>query len=397
MGTRSDHKADGAELVECATALIPELTARADEAERLRRLPDANVAALKRAGLLKILQARRYGGFEASLHAHVDAVAAIARGCGSTAWCMGVVHAHSWLMASFPRQAQEETYGADPDTFISAVIAPRGEAKPADGGYILNGFWPFASGCQHAQFLLLGARLLDAGGAVVDEADLLVPTKDIVINDDWHVAGLRATGSCSVAAKNVFVPRHRLLSLPGLIQGQAPGATLHEGSLYKSAAVPVLQLALCPGAIGIAENALAAFQERLPGRVIAYTLGEKQIESATTHRQVAEAATKIRIARLLLHRAVDDIEAAANADAMMAPTERARVRMDCAHAVAQCREAVETLFLACGGSGIAEVNPVQRAWRDLHAIAMHGALAYEVNQEMFGRMLLGLAPNTTLI
>jgi 3-hydroxy-9,10-secoandrosta-1,3,5(10)-triene-9,17-dione monooxygenase len=392
-----DHKSNTADLIERAHALIPELGQRAAEAETLRRLPEANVAALKRAGLLKVLQARRYGGHQASLHAHVDTVATIARGCGSTAWCMGVVHAHSWLMGSFPREAQEETYGADPDTFISAVIAPRGEAKPADGGYVLSGFWPFASGCQHAQFLLLGARILGADGAVVDEADLLVPAKDIVINDDWNVAGLRGTGSCSVAAKNVFVPRHRALSLPGLIEGKAPGVSLHDGSLYKSAAVPVLQLALAPGAIGIAEAALDAFQDRLPGRIIAYTLGEKQIESATTHRQLADAATRVRVARLLLHRAVDDIEAAANAGATMAPRDRARIRMDCAHAVAQCREAVDTLFLACGGSGLAETNPIQRAWRDLHAIAMHGALALEVNQEMFGRMLLGLPPNTTLI
>ncbi len=385
------------DLLERATSLIPELRQRAAEAETLRRLPEANVAALKRAGLLKVLQARRYGGHQLSLHAHVDTVATIARGCGSTAWCMGVVHAHSWLMGSFPQAAQDETYGADPDTFISAVIAPRGEAKPVDGGYVLSGFWPFASGCQHAQFLLLGARILDAGGAVVDEADLLVPAKDITINDDWNVAGLRGTGSCSVAAKNVFVPRHRLLSLPGLIEGKAPGVALHDGALYKSAAVPVLQLALAPGAIGIAEAALDAFQERLPGRIIAYTLGEKQIESATTHRQLADAATKIRVARLLLHRAVDDIEAAANAGATMAPRERARIRMDCAHAVRQCLEAVDTLFLACGGSGLAEANPIQRAWRDLHAINVHGALALEVNQEMYGRMLLGLPPNTTLI
>lgn len=386
-----------AEIIERATALIPELSQRAAAAERLRRLPDANVAALKRAGLLKVLQARRYGGYQLSLHAHIDAVAAIARGCGSTAWCMGVVHAHSWLMASFPEAAQNETYGADPDTFISAVIAPRGEAKPAEGGYVLNGFWPFASGCQHAKFLLLGARILDASGAAVDEADLLVPAAALTINDDWHVAGLRGTGSCSVIASDVFVPRHRYLSLPGLVEGKAPGAKLHDGSLYKSAAVPVLQLALAPGALGIAEAALDAFQDRLPGRIIAYTLGEKQIESATTHRQLADAATRVRVARLLLHRAAQDIEAAADSGATMAPRDRARIRMDCAHAVRQCLEAVDTLFLACGGSGLAESNPIQRAWRDLHAINMHGALALEVNQEMFGRMLLGLPPNTTLI
>ena len=81
----------------------------------------------------------------------------------------------------------------------------------------------------------------------------------------------------------------------------------------------------------------------------------------------------------------------------MAFTARARVRMDCAHAVRECLDAAETLYLACGGSGIAEANPVQRAWRDLHAVNMHGALALETNQEMFGRVLLGLEPNTTLI
>ena len=385
------------ELVGRARELAPSLARRAAEAEALRRLPDANVAELKRAGLLRVLQPRRYGGFEMSLHTHIDTVAAVARACGSTGWCMGVIHAHSWLVGSFPRAAQEESYGADPDAVICAVIAPRGKARPAEGGYRLSGIWPFASGCQHSRWLLLGAQVLDGAGVVVDEADLLVPTLDIAIRDDWHVAGLRATGSCSVVADEVFVPRHRYLSLPGITQGKAPDAARAETALYKSAAVPVLQLALTPAALGIAEAALDAFCDRLPGREIAYTNHLVQAENATTHRQVADAATRIHVARLLLHRCVDDIEASAARGEIMALNTRARIRMDCAHAVRQCLEAVETLFLACGGSGIAEANPVQRAWRDLHAVNMHGALTLETNQEMFGRLLLGLAPNTTLI
>ncbi len=388
---------DHNELVARAAGLVAALRSRATEAEQLRRLPDANVAALREAGLLKVLQPRRYDGYQLSLHTHVDTVAAIARGCGSTAWCMGVIHAHSWLMGSFPQAAQEETYGAKSDTIISAVIAPRGKATPTDGGYVLNGFWPFASGCQHSSWLLLGAQVLDRGGATVDEADLLVPTAEIAIRDDWNVVGLRGTGSCSIVAKDVFVPRHRYLSLPGLIQGKTPGAALHEGSLYKSAAVPVLVLALAPAALGMAEAALEAFQERLPGREIAYTNHVIQRESPTTHRQIAEAATKIHVARLLLHRCVDDIEAAAERGAMMEFARRARIRMDCAYAVRECLDATEALFLACGGSGIGEANPVQRAWRDLHAVNMHGALALETNEEMYGRVLLGLEPNTTLI
>jgi 3-hydroxy-9,10-secoandrosta-1,3,5(10)-triene-9,17-dione monooxygenase len=310
---------------------------------------------------------------------------------------MGVVHAHSWLIGSFPQLAQEECYGVNPDAFVSAVIAPRGKARQADGGYRLEGFWPFASGCEHAQWLLLGAEILDAQGAVVDACDLLVPTSDITIKDDWNVVGLRGTGSCSIAAKDVFVPRHRSLSLPGIIQGRAPGAAPHEGSLYKGAAVPVLALAITPSALGMAEAALEAFMQRLPGREIAYTEREVQIDSTATHRQVADAATRIHVARLLLHRCATDIEAAAERGEAMEFTARARVRMDCAHAVRQCLEATEILFLACGGSGIGESNPVQRSWRDLHAVNMHGLLALETNQEMYGRVLLGLKPNTPLI
>jgi 3-hydroxy-9,10-secoandrosta-1,3,5(10)-triene-9,17-dione monooxygenase len=388
---------DHAQWVARATSLVPTLRARAAEAEQLRRLPDANVAELRAAGLFKVLQPRRCGGFEMSLHTHIDTVAEIARGCGSTAWCMGVIHAHSWLVGSFPQEAQAESYGANPDAIVCAVIAPRGKARAVAGGYRLDGFWPFASGCQHADWLLLGTEIANEGGTVVDAAELLVPARDIVIRDDWNVVGLRGTGSCSIVANDVFVPKHRYLSLPGIIAGEAPGAAAHDTSLYKGAAVPVLVLAITPAALGMAEAALAAFKERLPGREIAYTEHEIQIDSPTTHRQVADAATRIHVARLLLHRCADDIEAAAARGEMMEFTARARVRMDCAHAVRQCMEAAEILYLACGGSGIAETNPVQRAWRDLHAVNMHGALTLETNQVMYGRILLGLKPNTPLI
>jgi 3-hydroxy-9,10-secoandrosta-1,3,5(10)-triene-9,17-dione monooxygenase len=388
---------DHAQLVARAASLVPTLRARAAEAEQFRRLPDANVAELRAAGLFKVLQPRRCGGFEMSLHTHIDTVAEIARGCGSTAWCMGVIHAHSWLVGSFPQEAQAESYGANPDAIVCAVIAPRGKARAVAGGYRLDGFWPFASGCQHADWLLLGTEIADEGGTVVDAAELLVPARDIVIRDDWNVVGLRGTGSCSIVANDVFVPKHRYLSLPGIIAGEAPGAAAHDTSLYKGAAVPVLVLAITPAALGMAEAALAAFKERLPGREIAYTEHEIQIDSPTTHRQVADAATRIHVARLLLHRCADDIEAAAARGEMTEFTARARVRMDCAHAVRQCMEAAEILYLACGGSGIAETNPVQRAWRDLHAVNMHGALTLETNQVMYGRILLGLKPNTPLI
>jgi 3-hydroxy-9,10-secoandrosta-1,3,5(10)-triene-9,17-dione monooxygenase len=385
------------EMVGRARALVPVLRERAAEADRLRKVPDANIIALPHEGLLKLLQSRRYGGYQMSLHTHIDVVAELGRGCPSTAWCVGVFHAHSWLMGLFPEMAQRDSYGTDPDAIVSAVIAPRGKARAVDGGFVLSGFWPFASGCEHSQWLLLGAVVEDVGGQAVDEGDLLVKTADVTVNDDWVVGGLRGTGSCSIVVKDVFVPTHRFLSLPAAIQGHAPGVELHDGTLYRAAAVPVLALALTPAALGAAELAFESFTARLPGREVAFTQREKQIEMSVTHLQVAEARTKIDVARLLLHHCADAIEAAAARGEEMAFLKRARVRMDCAHAVRRCVEAIETLYLASGGSGIGESNPTQRAWRDVHAIAMHGFLNLQTNQEMYGRVLLGLTPNTPLI
>lgn len=385
------------ELVARARALVPALRERAAEADRLRKVPDANIAALRQAGLLKVLQPRRYGGYQMSLRTHVDVIAELGRGCTSTAWCAGVIHAHSWLMGLFPEAAQRDSYGANPDAIVSAVIAPRGKARAVEGGYVLNGFWPFASGCEHSQWLFLGAVVEDADGEAVGEGDLLVKTDEITIKDDWNVSGLRGTGSCSIVAKNVFVPKHRFLSLAAAIQGRAPGVELHDGTLYRAAAMPVLALALTPAALGAAELAFESFTTRLADKEVAYTKRERQIEMAVTHLQVAEARTKIDVAGLLLYHCADAIEAAAERGEEMEFLKRARVRMDCAKAVRQCLEATEMLYLASGGSGIGEWNPTQRAWRDVHAINMHGLLNLQTNQEMYGRVLLGLSPNTPLI
>jgi 3-hydroxy-9,10-secoandrosta-1,3,5(10)-triene-9,17-dione monooxygenase len=393
----SPEKLSHKDLVARAAALIPELRGRVTEAEQIRKLPPANVEAVRKAGLFRVLQAARYGGHQQSLRTHIDTIALVAEGCGSTAWCMGVIHAHSWLMAHFPQAAQEETYGANPDAIISAVVSPRGQAKPAKGGYTLNGVWPFGSGSQYAQWLFLGAAILTERGEVVDEADLLVPSRDVTIKDDWNVTGLRGTGSCTIVAKDLFVPEHRYVSLRALIAGKTPGPALHDGALYKSAGVPVLTLALAPCSLGISRAALAAFHERLPGREVAYTEREKQIDMPVTHVQVAEAATKIGVAEALLYRCADDIETAAERGEMMDFSKRARVRADCAWAVRQCLEAVEILYLASGGSGIADASSLGRAWRDLHAVNMHGLLNLQTNMEMYGRIVLGLKPNTPLI
>ena len=193
---------------------------------------------------------------------------------------------------------------------------------------------------------------MDGQGNTLGEGLMLLPSADVEIKDDWYVNGLTGTGSNSVATKDVFVPRHRFLSVPDAVQGNAPGAGLHASNLYKSAFVPALALFLCGPALGMARHALEVFSGKLPGRAVAYTFNEQQLDMPVTHMEVAEAATKIDTARLLLHALADAMEDFAARGDLMPIVQRAKARMDCAYAVRLCMEAAQALFLAGGGAGL---------------------------------------------
>jgi len=380
-----------------AAQLAPRLAARAFETVRTRRMLPEIVALLRDAGLFRVLQPARWGGDEASLHRHLDVVEVVASGCGATGWCLGVMHAHAWLMGLFAEAAQRDVYGADPDARIAAVLAPRGTARRAGEDYIVSGFWPFCSGCHHAQWLILGAAVRAESDRSLDEVVLLVPAAEAAIQDDWYVGGLAGTGSNSIILRDVTVPAHRALSMPAVFAGRAPGSPLHRSTLYYSSAAPALALFLCGPALGIARSALRAFIDRLPGRIVSYTFDEKQGDMPVTHLEVAEAATKLDTARLVLHAVADEIEAWAGRREVMPLERRAKSRMDCAYAARLCLESTELLYLASGGAGLAETSTLQLAQRDLHAINMHGLLALKTNLEMYGRALLGHAPNTPVL
>ena len=388
---------DAASLIAAARALAPGLRARAAETDALRRLPDENVAEMKQAGLFRVIQPERSGGWQMGFHAHLDVVEEIAAGCGSSGWCLGVLQIHSWVAGLLTEQAQKDIYDADPDALIAAVLNARGKARKTDNGYAVEGFWPFGSGSEHSSWMILGAQVLGDDDAVLDEGCFLIPAADVEIKDDWRVAGLRGTGSCSLVVKGADVPAHRFISFTEGRGGKTPGAHLHDGTLFDAPLAPPLAIALCGPAIGIAAGAIRDFIEYVPGRTNPHLRGAAQIDSPLTHQTVAEAQVQVDMARVLLHRAADDIHAAAENGGQMSTEGRARIRMDSAYAVRLCMDAVESIFLACGGSGLAEKHPVQRAWRDLHAINQHALLQLTTNAEIYGRTLLGLDPGSDIL
>src|ERR1700693_5913285 len=214
---------DFEELSAAAEALVPVLRERAGEAEELRRLPDETIADLHRTGLFRILHAGRVGGSEFPFRSIVELVAVIGRGCGSTAWVLANLAAHHWLLGMWSPEAQDEIWGQSPDNLIgSALIFPRGRARPVDGGYRLTGRWPLSSGVDAASWNLIGAIVNDEETGTSEPRIFLLPAKDYTIIDTWHVIGLAGTGSKDVAVEDVFVPAYRSLAVAQITGGPTP-------------------------------------------------------------------------------------------------------------------------------------------------------------------------------
>lgn len=395
--TLTAEPVSGQSLKAKAANLFELLRKNTVETENRRRVHEDNVRALEAAGLFRLSSPKRFGGEEANLRTTLDVTSEVARACGSTGWVSALINVCSWLVSLYPEETQQEVFGSSADTRIAGVIAPKASTERVDGGYVITGSWPWASGSLHASWVLVGFPIVDESGKPVDQGLALLPRSDINIKDTWYSIGMRGTGSNTIVAEKAFVPTRRVISLSQAIDGKYPTPFGEAETLYRSAFCPVLATVLVGPVLGLARAALDVFKERLPGKGIQYTWYEKQSEAAVTHLQIAEASMKIDTAHLHAYRAADDIDTAAAACIYPDHAARARIRMDCGYAVNVAKEAVNLLFSGTGGSAAAEFNHLQRVWRDVNTASLHGILAYTTNLELYGRSLLSLEPNTPLI
>ena len=393
---RSGAAPNYAELLARAEALIPVLRERAARAEELRRLPDETIADLHHAGLFRILQPKRVGGSELPFRHLVELVAVIARGCGSTAWVLANLAAHHWLFGMWPRQAQDEVWGQSPDNLIgSALIFPRGRAHPVDGGYRLSGRWPFSSGVDPASWNLIGGIVQDEERGTTVPRIFLLPAKDYTIIDTWHVIGLSGTGSKDVAVDDVFVPDYRTLAVDQIAGGPNPGSAVNAAVLYQLPALSLFAFCIAGVSLGIAQGAIEHFIETTRTRLSSYS-GRNVADFNTVQVHVAEAAALADAARAIMLRDCDEATDSVAAGRMPDLEHRARYRRDGAFAATLCTKAVDILFAATGGGAIYARNPLQRAFRDVHAANAHYVLNWDINGAMYGRVALGLPPDATL-
>ena len=386
----NDPARDG--LLARAASLRPILERNADRTDALRRLPDENVEALRRAGLCRLMVPKRFGGHETSIRTYVEVIAELGRGCGSTAWVASLINVCAWLAALFPEQAQRDVWETNPDAWAAGSLAPNGEAIAVDGGWRVSGRWPWASGCLHAQWVACGIHMKNDSGETVNFGLSLMPIGEVRVEDTWFMAGMKGTGSNTITAKDVFVPEHRFLPYPEAFQGKYRTEHTDE-AVYRVAFVPVTVLILAGSQLGVARAALEHTIAKAATRGITHTIFPTQRESAGFQMLVAEAAMKIDTAHLHALRAADDLDSAAEEGRQLELAARARVRMDTALVAKYCREAVELLVQAHGTSSMADTNRMQRLWRDVHVASHHAITEWQVNLEIYGKALLGVEPN----
>jgi 3-hydroxy-9,10-secoandrosta-1,3,5(10)-triene-9,17-dione monooxygenase len=393
------------DLVTRTRAMVPALRQRALGAEQSARVPAETVREFESNGLCRIWIPKRYGGYELDLEAGLETCWEAARGCASSAWCLSVWQQHSWIVAHFPEKAQAETLGAETDFHIGSVLSPRGKARKVAGGHILSGRWPFASGCDHGTWIMLGATVVDdAGNEIPVEGSIygrpkanarlfLMPMSDVQNLGDWRTAGLAGTGSHSIVAKDVFIPDHRSISIPDTVDGDAPGRAMHTGALFRVPYYAFLVTSLASPAPGIAEGALEALVAGAEKRVLA-PMNLPQSKMVRTDRQIGDAAARIHAAKQLFLGNARRIMECGRTGAPMSVQERADSRNNVAFAVQLSYEAMEIIFFAAGGSSLALDNPIQRAMRDMHAVKAHYFMDIETTRELAGMIRLGKVPFT---
>ena len=369
--------------------LAPEIRSRAGDIEASRRIPPGLVKALKAIGVLRMLMPRSHGGFELDLPTALEILAALSKIDGSVGWTIAITSGGDLFAPLLPRDTYDEVYRNGPDVVLAGSSQPAGTAEATAGGWRVTGRWPFASGCQHADWMVGFCMMSDHGNPLLDEAGaplvrgFVLPARDWLIEDTWYVAGLRGTGSHHITLRDAFVPAENFLDL-------MKGEPCVPGPLYRAvrAVLPLLHGSV---SVGIAEGAVDEL-------VALANTGHQQLrapapmrDSEVFHHELGRIVADLRAAQALLQ-----LQAASHWRHALAGTLRDEALVTQATQTATwiattCVRVADACFALGGGSALFDASPLQRRLRDLHAAAQH-ASAQQRDYASAGKLVLSSAP-----
>lgn len=378
-----------ATIVERIDELRPMMAGAGRGADEARRISQGVFDAVAATGAFSISVPKKFGGLAANTREAHAVARAIGRGDGSLAWVDGILDSGAWVVGLMDQEAQEDVWGRNGgiDSFISIVLATTSDALPVAGGYRVTGKWGYGTGSLHAAWSLLGIPLKNDKGEVVDAGLALIPTAELGYEDNWFVAGMRATASVTQVAEDVFVPAHRVFPLTAAVEGRYLGA--NPEASYKTVFVPSLFMKLIGPHLGMGRAALDFVISKAESKAIAYTGYEKQADSAIFQTAVAKAAVQLSAAEAVAAQVADEIYAATDRDYYAPYAERIEMRAKAGWVVETITNLINDLVSAHGSAGFAESAALQRVWRDQATAARHGHTLSASGYESFGKVLFG--------
>jgi 3-hydroxy-9,10-secoandrosta-1,3,5(10)-triene-9,17-dione monooxygenase len=321
----------------------------------------------------------------------------IGRGCASTAWCAMLGNCNSWFTSFWPLEAQLDVWGETPTALLAGTFMPTGKSERADGGYMVEGQWPFASNCDNSEWYFVSAKLPAIEGAAPGVGLFLMP-RDALATDhaSWQVSGLQGSGSKTLYAERpVFVPDHRVIKVADVMAGNPPGRSVPGNAMAAFGFSTFAAAALVAPLLGSAQGALDWFVEAMKtksaGRPGAAPV--TAAETPNTQERAGRASAAIDAAMSLLMAALTSAEAKVQAGEALTVAERLRVRRAFGFTARQAVDVVNLLFEGAGASSANVDSPIQRHWRDVNAGARHISLDVQAINTVVGQHLLGLTPN----
>ena len=344
--------------------MIPSLLQRAPEDERNRCVSAQTVDEIKRAGLIRVLKPARWGGYELSPSVMADISMTLAGGDMCVAWIYGLYANHSYHLAFYPDQAQEDVWSGQEDPIIASSYSPAGQATTVAGGYQLSGRWKFSSGSAYADWFLLSSKVADQPNEVIC---FLVPREDCRIIDTWHVTGLKSTGSNDIAVENIFVPGHRLLRFSDLFRGTSPGT--NPGPLYKLTPIQIFYRVITMPMIGALEAMANEFIATGTNRANSSGAIAKNPDALLALGQAISAVEEMKLVqRQTFETLLDKVSRGEPASI----SERLRYRYQSSLVAETCLMNAKALFEAAGGSALMEeATSLGRTYRNLIAARQH--------------------------
>ncbi|MFW5470234.1 hydroxylase [Knoellia sp. CPCC 206435] len=377
------------------------LKEQADAADDLGRVPDETAKRLRATGIGRMLQPKDFDGLESSPLEFFEALLAIGSLHGSTGWVAGVVGVHPFELAVGTRRMQEEVWGHDPDTWVASPYAPLGRARPVEGGFVFSGRWPFSSGTDLCDWVVLGGMVTDQDGVVAGPNPLrhfILPRSDYeIIDDSWNVVGLRGTGSKDVLIRDAFVPDHRVIDPLDLETGAAADqAGRGDVPLYRMPFHTMFSGTIACATIALTEGALAAFVAHSRSRVS--RAGHRVSQDPHQLASLGAAGADIQASRVQFLSDMGRLWDLAQRGEDMPLALRAQIRRNQVRAVRRSVDAVDRLVAHAGGHAMRLDNPIQRFWRDAHTGLAHASNVADPVYAAYGLNLYGreLPPGTRL-